>query len=252
MPWKSISRRLLALAGAAALAGWVPAAHADLWAYVDELGVTHFAAQALDERYRPYFKGAVYDSRAQGLDVPRAAAAQGMRVDRFFEGMSGFESVRAHLRKAADATGLDFELLQAVIAVESGFDADAVSPKGAVGLMQLMPATAQRFGVSSKAKRSVEQQLADPAINVPAGARYLNYLMALFPGRLDLALAAYNAGEGAVRKAGSTIPAYRETQNYVKAVMGIYEQLQAGKPRPAQVAAAGATGRVRMTFASPR
>lgn len=257
MPWKSISKRLagLVLAVGAALGGYVRAAHADLWAYVDERGVTHFAAQALDERYRPYFKGAVYDSRAQGLDMPRAAGAPGMRVDRWFAGMSGFESVRGHLRKAADATGVDFELLQAVIAVESGFDAQAVSPKGAVGLMQLMPATAQRFGVAASKRRSVEQQLADPAVNVPAGARYLHHLMGLFPGRLELALAAYNAGEGAVQRAGQAIPAFQETRNYVKAVMGIYAQLQAARPVAPATRVASAAGanapRIRMTLPAP-
>ena len=109
----------------------------------------------------------------------------------------------------------------------------------------------------------LEQQLADPAVNVPAGARYLNYLLKLFPGRLDLALAAYNAGEGAVRKAGQAIPPFKETRNYVKAVLGIYEQLQAGKPHTAahfasvslQAPAAGgqaaAHARVRMTLPAP-
>jgi len=99
----------------------------------------------------------------------------------------------------------------------------------------------------------VQQQLADPAVNVPAGARYLNHLMGLFPGRLDLVLAAYNAGEGAVRRAGQAIPAFQETRNYVKAVLGIYEQLQGGRERagpavPAAAALPGATPRVRMTL----
>lgn len=268
MPWKSIFKtapgRLarLALAGGAALAGYMPAAHADLWAYVDELGVTHFAAEALDERYKLYFKGNVYDSTQQdrqGLHMPRGAATLDPRIQGFLEVSPGFKSVRGHLRKAADTTGVDYDLLKAVIAVESGFDAGAVSPKGAVGLMQLMPATAQRFGVAASKKRSIEQQLADPAVNVPAGARYLNYLMGLFPGRLDLVLAAYNAGEGAVQRAGQAIPAFKETRNYVKAVMGIYEQLQAARPMAAGTRMASAAGaaagrnapRIRMTLPAP-
>jgi hypothetical protein len=260
MPWKSISKRLagLVLAGGAALVGHVPAAHADLWAYVDELGVTHFAAEALDERYKLYFKGNVYDSTQQGrqgLHMPRGAASSA-RIGSFFEVSPGFKSVRGHLRKAADTTGVDYDLLKAVIAVESGFDAGAVSPKGAVGLMQLMPATAQRFGVAASKQRSVQQQLADPAVNVPAGARYLDYLMGLFPGRLDLVLAAYNAGEGAVQRAGQAVPAYKETRNYVKAVMGIYEQLRAGRPAvPGTRVASAASGRnaprIRMTLPAP-
>lgn len=160
--------------------------------------------------------------------------------------------MRPHLQKAAERTGVDYDLIKAVIAVESGFDAQAVSPKGAVGLMQLMPATAERFGVSASKKRSMQQQLADPAVNVPAGARYLSYLMDLFPGRLDLVLAAYNAGEGAVQKFGKAIPPYKETMNYVKAVTGIYEQLQAARPLSGRLAAAGSAGRggsrIRMTL----
>ena len=113
-----------------------------------------------------------------------------------------------------------------MIATESGFDAQAVSPKGAVGLMQLMPATASRFGVSADKKRSVAQKLEDPVTNLGAGASYLRYLLKMFDGRKDLALAAYNAGEGSVQRAGNQIPSYRETQNYVKSVLGLYAMLK--------------------------
>ncbi len=256
---------LAALAVACALCGLARPAHADLWAFVDERGITHFAAEALDERYRLYFRGSVYDSAEQGFkpslsqdgedggDAGRRLQAH-TRLQSFFDISPRYKSVRGHLRKASDRTGVDYDLLKAVIAVESGFDAQAVSPKGAVGLMQLMPATAQRFGVEASRQRSVQQQLADPAINVPAGARYLNHLMGLFPGRLDLVLAAYNAGEGAVRRAGQAIPPFQETRNYVKAVLGIYEQLQGARPRervqaPAAAGAApGTTPRLRMTL----
>ncbi|PIF36430.1 transglycosylase-like protein with SLT domain [Delftia sp. 60] len=262
-------RALAALGLALALWGLARPAHADLWAFVDERGITHFAAEALDERYRLYFRGSVYDSAEQGLKPPMvqaeaAADADGSgdagrrlqahtRLQSFFDISPRYKSVRGHLRKAADHTGVDYDLLKAVIAVESGFDAQAISPKGAVGLMQLMPATAQRFGVEASRQRSVQQQLADPAVNVPAGARYLNHLMGLFPGRLDLVLAAYNAGEGAVRRAGQAIPPFQETRNYVKAVLGIYEQLQGGRERagpaaPAAAALPGTTPRVRMTL----
>ncbi|WP_454708299.1 lytic transglycosylase domain-containing protein [Delftia acidovorans] len=262
-------RALAALGLVLALWGLARPAHADLWAFVDERGITHFAAEALDERYRLYFRGSVYDSAEQGLKPPMvqaeaAADADGSgdagrrlqahtRLQSFFDISPRYKSVRGHLRKAADHTGVDYDLLKAVIAVESGFDAQAISPKGAVGLMQLMPATAQRFGVEASRQRSVQQQLADPAVNVPAGARYLNHLMGLFPGRLDLVLAAYNAGEGAVRRAGQAIPPFQETRNYVKAVLGIYEQLQGGRERagpaaPAAAALPGTTPRVRMTL----
>lgn len=247
----------LLLAGA----GWLalaPAAHADLWAYVDEFGVTHFAAEALDERYKLFFRGDLYDSSKPGLQ-PHSSAAAGLsartRTQSFFEVSPRYKSVRPHLQKAAEKTGVDYDLIKAVIAVESGFDAEAVSPKGAVGLMQLMPATAERFGVAANKNRSM-QQLSDPAVNIPAGARYLSYLMNLFPGRLDLVLAAYNAGEGAVNKYGKSVPPYKETLNYVKAVTGIYEQLQAANPLAGRVASASVSGgksgaagsRIRMTL----
>ncbi len=223
-------------------------AHADLWAHVDERGVTHFAAEQLDARYQLFFRGTEFDSsRDMPADAPAAAPhgmpGAGARLLAFFDIAPGYKSIKHHLRAAAQQQSVDYELLQALIATESGFDAQAVSPKGAVGLMQLMPATASRFGVRADAKRSLEQKLTDPAVNVPAGTRYLRYLLDLFPGRMDLALAAYNAGEGAVQKAGNQIPAFKETQNYVRTVLALYHQLK--PPAPVQAHRA-APGRVRM------
>lgn len=255
-PVARLRSTVLRLVLAAAAVCSAPVVHADLWAYVDELGTTHFAADALDDRYKLYFKGEVYDSSKEGLKPGRDSAEKGLkartRMESFFDVSPRYKSVRPHLQKAAEKTGVEYDLLKAVIAVESGFDAGAVSPKGAVGLMQLMPATAERFGVSSNAKQTLQQRLADPAVNIPAGARYLSYLMGLFPGRMDLVLAAYNAGEGAVKKAGQAIPPFEETRKYVKAVTGIYEQLQLGKPQTmarASVASGGLSkGRIRMTL----
>jgi soluble lytic murein transglycosylase-like protein len=109
---------------------------------------------------------------------------------------------------AASRYDLDAGLVRSVIAVESCGDADAVSPKGAVGLMQLMPRTAAQYGCTNPA---------DPASNVEAGCQHLARLLDRLDGDLDLVLAAYNAGEGAVRKAGG-IPRYPETQRYVRLV----------------------------------
>lgn len=227
------------------------AARADLWAFVDARGVTHFAAEALDERYTLFFRGPSFDSErdvagamAADTDVndPGTALAARARVQSYFDISPAYKSVRPHLRRAAERTGLDYALLKAVIATESGFDAQAVSPKGAIGLMQLMPATAERFGVAASGARSLAQQLHDPAVNVPAGARYLRHLMDLFDGRLELALAAYNAGEGAVRRAGQKIPPFKETQNYVKTVLALYRQLQP----PGDQALAAQSSRIRM------
>ena len=222
-------------------------AHADLWAHVDERGVTHFAAEQLDARYQLFFRGTEFDSTrdmpASTPATPHGMPSAGARLLAFFDIAPGYKSIKHHLRAASEQQAVDYELLQALIATESGFDAQAVSPKGAVGLMQLMPATASRFGVRADAKRSLEQKLTDPAVNVPAGTRYLRYLLDLFPGRMDLALAAYNAGEGAVQRAGNQIPAFKETQNYVRTVLALYHQLK--PPAPVQAHRA-APGRVRM------
>ena len=110
----------------------------------------------------------------------------------------------------ARETGLSPGLIKAVAWVESGFDPRAVSPKGAVGLMQLMPATAARYGLD-------EKELRDPYENLRAGAFHLRDLLDEFGGDLTLALAAYNAGSGAVRRHGG-VPAYLETRNYVRKV----------------------------------
>ena len=114
------------------------------------------------------------------------------------------------IRDAARKHSVSEALLTAVVAVESGFDQRAVSTAGAKGLMQLMPATARRFGV--KDAFAAEQ-------NVHGGAAYLRVLMNQFPEDLRLALAAYNAGEGAVLRAGRRIPAFAETQTYVRKVL---------------------------------
>jgi soluble lytic murein transglycosylase-like protein len=114
---------------------------------------------------------------------------------------------------AAEIVGLDPELVHAVIAVESGYQASAVSPKGAVGLMQLMPATARSNGT---------EHPDDVMDNLRAGTRHLKALLVRFDHRLDLALAAYNAGEGAVRRYGNSVPPYPETRHYVPAVVARY------------------------------
>jgi soluble lytic murein transglycosylase-like protein len=128
----------------------------------------------------------------------------------------------AQVETAARASSLDPALVHALISVESGHRQDARSPKGATGLMQLMPGTAQRYGVRAPEK--------SPEENLSAGTRYLRDLLGMFENRLDLALAAYNAGEGAVMKYGNRIPPYRETRNYVPAVMEKYKEWQVKPP----------------------
>jgi soluble lytic murein transglycosylase-like protein len=125
------------------------------------------------------------------------------------------------INEAAHVADVDSALLMAVIDVESGGNPQALSPKGAAGLMQLMPGTGQRHGASN---------LFDPRQNVAAGARYLKALTRQF-GELALVLAAYNAGEGAVQKYGGQIPPYAETMNYVPKVIARYEWYRAAMSR---------------------
>ena len=115
---------------------------------------------------------------------------------------------------------VDPELIHAIIRVESDYDPKAVSSKGAMGLMQLIPATAQRFGVADPF---------DPKQNLEGGVNYLKYLLGLFGGDLTLSLAAYNAGEHSVQRSGG-IPAIPETQNYVRKVTNIYQPGDAAMP----------------------
>lgn len=110
-------------------------------------------------------------------------------------------------------SGLPYMLLTAVIAAESAFNPDAVSHKGAIGLMQVMPATAKEYGVENS------QALFDVDENLRVGTMHLNKLLLQFDGNLELALAAYNAGAGAVLRCGRCIPSYPETQNYVRKIM---------------------------------
>jgi soluble lytic murein transglycosylase-like protein len=118
---------------------------------------------------------------------------------------------------AAKDSTVDARLLHAVIAVESGYNHLAVSAKGAIGLMQLMPETAKRYGI---------RDARDPSQNLQAGARYLRDLLKLFNNDLSLTLAAYNAGENAVLRNGSRIPAYRETVAYVPKVLAVMRRLE--------------------------
>ncbi|HOP15390.1 MAG: lytic transglycosylase domain-containing protein [Gammaproteobacteria bacterium] len=120
---------------------------------------------------------------------------------------------------AADASNLRPALIHAVVRAESAYRSDAVSPKGAVGLMQLMPATAERYGVDDRH---------DPAENLRGGSTYLRDLLEMFDNDLQLALAAYNAGENAVIRYGNQIPPYDETQNYVRKVIGFYNAMIGG------------------------
>jgi len=129
------------------------------------------------------------------------------RTDASWRRVAG--SYAEHIERAARVHSVDPVLLTAVARTESNFDPLAVSPKGAQGLMQLMPQTAERFGVAN---------VFDVSDNVDGGARYLSWLLDRFDGQTELALAGYNAGEGAVDRY-SGVPPYPETENYIEKVM---------------------------------
>jgi soluble lytic murein transglycosylase-like protein len=130
---------------------------------------------------------------------------------------SGADRYGVHIREAAHLYQIPEELVRAVIQVESGFSPRAVSSANAKGLMQLLPATAQRMQV---------EDIFDPRQNIYGGVRYLRILANLFNGDLNLTIAAYNAGEGAVLRYGG-IPPYRETEEYVTRVVGLYRKYRA-------------------------
>ncbi len=233
-------RRLLALLAMLLLGQG--AARADVWAYVNDKGVAHFATEQIDERYELYFSDAAPEDSMRARGVPMAPT----RLHAFFEISPDYKAVRYLLREAAREHGIDYALLQALIATESGFDADAVSPKGAVGLMQLMPATARSYGLADQKRRPVARQLTDARTNIRIGSLHLARLLRKFPEQPELALAAYNAGLRRVREAGNAVPAYAETQNYVRTVLALYAVLKPAAERsasrmpvrePAQVAA---------------
>ncbi|WP_019574308.1 lytic transglycosylase domain-containing protein [Curvibacter lanceolatus] len=223
--------RLLLIALGLAAGGLAPA-RAEVWGYVDARGTPHFAAERLDDRYELFYRGnAAQEGEPARADTPRAVAVPTLqpRLLAFFEVSPGYKRVKLQMREAAQLHRVDFELLQALIATESGFDANAVSPRGAVGLMQVMPPTAEQYGVLGDARQPIEKRLTDPRVNLQAGTRYLRHLLDLFDNRLELALAAYNAGVSAVQRAGQQVPNIRETQNYVRTVTQLYALL---KPPP--------------------
>ena len=190
------------------LAASAAAAHSQIYTYVDADGLRHYTDVPDNNRYRLLILS------------PHDRTASGDRYDAVLLARAGqYDSI---IEKAAIAASVEPNLLRAVIVVESGFNSRAVSKRGAVGLMQLMPATATRFGVSNPY---------DPLQNVHAGARYLKFLIDRFGQDVRLALAAYNAGEDAVDRNGGQIPPFSETMAYVPRVLKIYQMLRNQPPR---------------------
>lgn len=196
--WAALPAALLtALAAPPALAGGI-------FSFVDDDGVEHLTNVPDHRRYR--------------LVIGEAAAQPvAPRLRRHLFGIpAGERPFHEQVLAASRDSGVDAALLHAVISVESGYDSRAVSPRGATGLMQLMPATAARYGV---------RNVRDPQDNIRGGAAYLRDLLRMFGNDLELALAAYNAGEQAVIRNGNRLPPYAETRRYVPLVVAHYRKL---------------------------
>jgi soluble lytic murein transglycosylase-like protein len=176
---------------------------ADIFSFEDESGTVHYSNVPSDGRYQLLIRAVAEGTRAGEYMTPERVIANAQQFERLIDA-------------TASATKVESALLKAVIAVESGYNARAVSRAGARGLMQLMPATARRYGATN---------VFDPAQNVRAGARYLRDLLHRYSNDLELTLAAYNAGEAAVEKHGRAIPPYAETRRYVPRVIALYRSL---------------------------
>ncbi len=213
-----------------------------IYSFVDEHGVLHLTDRPNDPRYRPVSQVNRHIAKAtrSGESGPvlywkrdtqqgQTRESQAVTVNRWAplrlqEGttdrsvlqwqQSRFDGM---VRAAAQRTGLQQALLHSIIRAESNFDPSAVSARGAVGLMQLMPATARLYGVTD---------MTDPETNIHGGARFLADLLKQFNNNLELSLAAYNAGPTTVARYGGAVPPYPETRQYIDRVMRYYREYQ--------------------------
>ena len=178
------------------------------YTYTDDQGGVHLTNVPDDGHYTVLIPSAQATAAATASAPASAASSSRPGDTRLF---------KKEVEQASAHAGVDGALLHAVIMVESGYNPRAVSKRGAAGLMQLMPETARRYKVSN---------VFDPAQNIRAGAQYLADLLKLFGNNLHLALAAYNAGEGAVLKYGRSVPPFPETTAYVPKVIDYYSRMR--------------------------
>lgn len=175
--------------------------HADIYKYVDKHGRVILTDKPTHSGYKQLVK------TWKGWEEAK--------IPKNFNWVKNQKKYDPTIRSVAKIYKLPHTLLHAVITAESYYNPDAVSKAGAVGLMQLMPGTAKQYGVSNRL---------DPKQSIYGGTRYLRYLAKLFNNDLTLMLAAYNAGEGAVKKYGNKVPPYKETRNYVNKVIKFYKK----------------------------
>jgi soluble lytic murein transglycosylase-like protein len=202
------------------LLAWVSPAGAALWGYVDGEGVAHFAERRIDSHYSLVIGDAA--ASAPTADKVHGKTTSPAAILTWLEIAPEVKRVQPWVREAAMRNGIDKELINALIAVESGFNERAVSPRGAVGLMQIMPATAAPLmAKGSSQQHTVAVQLAEPRTNIGVGARLMADLLKRHQ-RIDLALAAWSAGDEAVRRSGGQLPAIDETRAHVQQVLELY------------------------------
>jgi len=181
-----------------------PSSAVEVYKYVDSKGQVHLTDRPTHDRYQLIQK-----------------AGKKLRMSRinFRDKDANRKRFASKIAEVASRYQVPEALLHAVITIESAYDPNAISRAGAVGLMQLMPATAKRYGVANRR---------NPSANLTGGTRYLKDLLLRFDSNLELALAGYNAGENAVEKFGNQIPPFDETRNYVRKVLQLYSQHSAG------------------------
>jgi hypothetical protein len=203
--------KMSAFAGVVVAALAAGPAVADIYSFKDERGVVHFTNMPNgDKRYKLVRKE---ERPSDG----RASVGAARVAQLFMPAQADILRYSSIIDAASKTHGVDGALVHAVITAESGYNAAAVSKAGARGLMQLMPDTAARYGV---------RDIHDPRENINGGVRYLRDLITMFNGNIELAVAAYNAGENAVIRYGNKIPPYAETVHYVPKVLGFYRKFQ--------------------------
>ncbi len=214
----------------------------------------HVATEPLDARYQLFFRGRTSADVAPAPTGPEAPD-DALRRTAIYQRVANHPNVLRYeplIARYAKQNDVDGALVKAIVAAESAFDPEAVSPKGALGLMQVIPETAARYGITDDRKRTVTQKLFDPAINLQIGTRYLRDLLAMFAGSIPLALAAYNSGENTVLRYDRQIPPYPETQEYVKLVQQFHAFYRPPAPPPTPVKASPLRIRLPAGTAGPR
>ena len=177
-----------------------PGVAVEIYRYVDSQGRVHLTDRPPHDGYQ------LIQKAGKKLRMPRI---------NFRDKDANRKRFASKIAEVASRYQVPEALIHAVISIESAYDPNAVSRAGAVGLMQLMPATAKRYGVADRR---------DPSANLTGGIRYLKHLLLRFDSNLELALASYNAGENAVERFGNQIPPFAETQSYVRKVLELYSQ----------------------------